>query len=344
VFLGSGTSKQFGVPLTHGLLNGFLKAKPIPQNIRSQSRALLRKLRRYRIDDNLENLLTLVDARVDPNIIRSRVGPYIPEIADLKRIRHLKAHPQDKEIGSLLRDYVFRKCFVNEPEQIDKVQIFFLCFLDGIRDYFGLPRELGKRFPKLPIFTTNFDNAFEQFCRRHKVGLYDGYDYLASGGLQFNHILYDGKTYLDRFKIYKLHGTVRYVRSSDDIYDELTTLPSSGGITINGRPAFPDLVYSGSYQYSSNSPQLELLYMMKEKLRISNRIIVVGYSFNDPHVLTIFREILSSTENSLILCDPKAVSIISTKFGKLSGKCIAIPIPCEQLQPLRDFAKYNVPR
>lgn len=344
VFLGSGASKQFGVPLTHELLKGFLGEKVIPQDIRSQSRSLLGKLRRYKINDNLENLLTLVDARVDPSIIWSRVAPYIPEIADLQRIQHLKAHPQDKEIGRLLRDYVFRKCFINDAEQVDKVQTFFLDFLDGIRDYFGLRKDLKGRFPQLPIFTTNFDNAFEQFCRRHQVGLYDGYDYLSSGGVQFNHVFYDDKIYAERFKIYKLHGTVRYVRNADDIYDEITTLPSSGDITINGRPAFPDLVYSGSYQYSSNSPQLELLYLMKEKLRISNQIIVVGYSFNDPHVITIFREILSRTETKLILCDLNADNIIRTKFGKFINKCIGIPVPSEQLNPLRDFNQHHVPR
>jgi hypothetical protein len=301
----------------------------------------------FGIDPTMENLLTLIDARVNPRIIKEKAGAFVPEIGDLAKWRALTPRLADGEVSKAIRSYVFRQCFICDSGQIDKAQQFFVKLLNGIRTYFQLKGELPgryRKFPKIPIFTTNFDNGFEQFCRREVVGYCDGYDHTAWGGMRFNHVSYGDESYQTSFKLYKLHGTVRYVRNADGNLDEITRLPADGSITANGRPASPDLVYAGSYQYTSNSPQLELLYLMKEKLMLTNRIIVVGYSFNDPHILTVFRDVLSARDTKLVICSPHSNRIISSKFREYRGNCIPIRIDAEHLNPLTNCRRSGVPR
>ncbi len=280
-------------------------------------------------------------------IIKEKAGAFVPEIGDFAKWRALVPQANDEEVSKAIRNYVFKKCFVYDAEQIDKAQEFFLRLLRGIRIYFRLEEELQghyQRFPKVPIFTTNFDNGFEQFCRREVVDFFDGYDHQGWGGMIFNHTLYGADEYKTHFKVYKLHGTVRYVRNTDGYLDEITSLPADGSITANGRPAFPDLVYAESYQYTSNSPQLELMYLMKEQLMVSNRVIVVGYSFNDPHILTVFKDVLSSRDVTLVICSPHANRIIADKFRGHRSNCIPVRVESRRLDPVRDFGRNRVPR
>ena len=345
--MGSGASKAFDVPLARALLTGFLRDSSIDRDVRTRLASFTQELNRFKIDPTLENILTLVDARVNPSIIKEKAGAFVPEIGDLVKWRALAPQKRDEDVSKAFRNYIFRKCFVYDAPQVNKAQDFFNGLFSGIKNYFRLDEELkgaGQGFPRVPIFTTNFDNGFEQFCRREVVDFFDGYDHQGWGGMLFNHTLYGTDGYKTHFKIYKLHGTVRYVRNTDGNLDEITSLPSDGSITSNGRSAFPVLVYAESYQYTSNSPQLELMYLMKEQLMISNRVVVVGYSFNDPHILTVFREVLSSRDVVLIICDPNAHKIIDKKFREHRSNCIPVPVESSRLNPVRDFRRNGVPR
>lgn len=276
----------------------------------------------------------------------SRMGPFITQIVSQNQVKNLKARIGDHEIADDLRNYVFRRCYVRNLSMIQCIDAFYHRLLVGIRRYFSIPSlRFSPDYPKMHIFTTNFDNCVELFCRRQQVHLYDGYDKTPMGAYRFEHALYLNAINSDALKLYKIHGTVRYVRNLKGEFDELPLLPEDERIIINGEKCAPDLVYSGSYQYTSNSPQLELLYLMKQQLRVSNIILAMGYSFRDPHVLTVFKDALQENRTAkLVICSTNPKTTVCDRLSFARDRCILLRKEISKLNPETDFQHVGVPK
>ncbi len=344
IFLGAGVSTQFGVLLARELVGGFLSSS-IDESHKSRIRTLRNLLRTFSVDDSLENLLTILDFSSNPSKMMDRMGPILPLIAGSPQVVNLGANQEDGAIAKELRDFVFRKCFIDDADAIKKVDSFYHSFLSGIASYFKSATIESTPYARAPIFTTNFDNSVELFATRNGIAIFDGYDRLPTGAYAFNHKLYDTEFNKNSIRLYKIHGTVRYVRNPRGEFDELTILPPSPDIRIHGGICTPELIYSESYQYTLSSPWLELMYCMREELISADRIIALGYSFPDPHILTVVREVLEGRkwQGRLVICNRHPRNVIDSRFRDLAGKCVAVPADSASLVVPDEFSANGVP-
>ena len=294
----------------------------------------------------MENLLTILDYSSNPSNLRDRIGPIIPLIAQSPSAVNIQPNSEDGVIVKEIRDYVFRKCFIEDSEPIKRIDAFYHSLLSGLASYFESARIGSTPYIRAPIFTTNFDNGVELFASRNGVAIFDGYDRLPAGVYAFNHKLYDTEFNLNSIRLYKIHGTVRFVRNPRGEFDELTLLPETPEIRIHGEICIPELIYSESYQYTSNSPQLELLYCMREELAIADRVVVIGYSFPDPHVRTVFREVLGKRhwQGKLVVCTRNPQSVIDSRFSEIASKCVGVPCDASNLDVSTAFTSNRVPK
>lgn len=349
VFLGAGVSVQFGVPDAGGLLDGYIESSGTDEAKYSLVTGLIKTMRKCGANVTLENLLMLMDAWSKPDEAVGRIRPFLPLIMRKASIA-LVARQECGEAAKDVRDYVFRRCFINRSESIQDAIVFYDKLLRGLKAYFSIeslrPADRKYPYPNVPIFTTNFDNGVEIFCRKQRVHISDGYSKAPNGGYVFDQNEYDETLNPNFLRLYKIHGTVKYVKNSAGEFDEINYLLPGNPIIINDEECFPDLIFSESYQYTSNSPQLELLYSMKQQLRFSDRIVVIGYSFNDPHVLTVFREVLQ--ENSglrLILFSRRRPDlIIKKRFPSMRDRCICIQRDAKLIDIEADLRGMEVPR
>lgn len=347
VFLGAGASIQFGVPNAKGLLTGYLHSRAAAGKKASCVNQLIREMKACSVEITLENLLMLIDAYAKPDEVIARIRPFLPLVKARKKIK-LVAKPECGEIAKDIRDYVFRKCFINDVNNIEKSAIFYDRVFRGLKTYFSVrslrPSDHGYPYPDVQVFTTNFDNSIEHFCRKQKVRLTDGYSRAPVGGYKFNNEEYNQAINPNFLRLYKIHGTVKYMKTPSGEFEEVSYLYPRKPIIINGAECFPDLIFSESYQYTSNSPQLELLYSLKQGLQASDRIVIIGYSFPDPHILTIFKDALAENVAScLVLFSRNPNLIIEKKLGFMSDRCIGIPKDAKSIDPVDDFKKMGVP-
>lgn len=349
VFLGAGASVQFGVPDAKGILRGYVRSCRTNEARYSLVTRLIKRMTECGVNVTLENLLMLMDAWSKPDEAVGRIRPFLPLI---KRKGNITLVPKQEcgEAAKDLRNYVFRKCFIYRFENVQNAVIFHDKLLRGLKAFFSIeslkPGDRNYPYPNVPILTTNFDNSIEIFCRKQRVHITNGYSKAPNGGYVFDHNEYDETLNPNFLRLYKIHGTVKYVKNSSGEFDEINYLLPRGPIIINGEECFPDLIFSESYQYTSNSPQLELLYSMKQQLRFSDRIIVIGYSFNDPHVLTVFREVLQENRGlHLILFSKRRPDlIIKEKLPSMRDRCICIQKDAKLIDIEADLRSMGVPR
>jgi len=164
------------------------------------------------------------------------------------------------------------------------------------------------RDPRLKVFTSNYDLCFERAASalggvvidgfsftppRHYDPRYFGYDIIRrprTGEDQGNYL--EGV-----FLLYKLHGSVNWARSDNDLILEKT----------NPSPEEACLIYpaGGKYQQSFLQPHLESMSQYLAALREPNTcLIVIGFGFNDDHLSEpILSAIRSNPHLRLILAD-----------------------------------------
>ncbi len=348
VFLGAGASTQFQIPDAKGLLTGYLTSRARTGKKSTCVKKLIKEMKGCRVNITLENLLTLLDAHAKPDEALKRVAPYLP-LVKASGIIALASKSDCDEVAKDIRDYVFRKCYINNTKNIDKAVFFYDRIFRGVKEFFSLkslqPDDPAYPYPDISIFTTNFDNSIELFCRREKIRMTDGYTRVPSGEYKFDDKEYNKSLNPDFLRLYKMHGTVRYAKNPSGEFDEIPYLYPGKPIIINEAECFPDLIFSESYQYTSNSPQLELLYAMKKELLRSDRIIIIGYSFPDPHILTVFEEALKENDGAyVILFSREPKTTVDEKLNFLKDRCFAIPKDAKLIDPVNDLRKNGVPK
>lgn len=143
------------------------------------------------------------------------------------------------------------------------------------------------RDSRLKLFTTNYDLCFESAAALQGVVSLDGFSFSQPRRFDPRHYTYDivrrsqssddfGTPLEGVFLLYKLHGSVNWMRSEDDVIatDEATA--------ENVSMIFPA---AGKYQQSYIQPHLELMSQYLSSLREPNTcLIVAGFGFNDDHL------------------------------------------------------------
>ena len=153
----------------------------------------------------------------------------------------------------------------------------------------------------IDIFTLNYDLVFEKFLNSET-------EMIVNNG--FRHYLWEQKftTGADnsRINLYKIHGSI------DWYFDEIEELIK---YKQDHEPAFnprnpseikPHIILGYQHKLFSVKPFFSIVQEFIRKLRSSNLIVVVGYSFSDSYINNLLiQEVNKDKNKKLLIVDPK---------------------------------------
>lgn len=191
-----------------------------------------------------------------------------------------------------------------------------------ISAYENLLQKLARRRvrdPRLKVFTTNYDMCFETAASNLGMMVVDGFSYTRKrrfDGSYFNFDVVrrenDSHEFIEGvMHLYKLHGSVSWERSENDIIESISPAPEKAVLIYPAK---------GKYQQAFIQPHLELLSRFLESLRKPNTcLIMAGFGFNDDHLSEpIISAIKSNPSLKLIIADYKAASHINNPSDSTS--------------------------
>jgi hypothetical protein len=163
----------------------------------------------------------------------------------------------------------------------------------------------NSRKPRLKLFTTNYDLAFETASSHVRFVAVDGFSHTEPQEFDGAHFNYDFvlrsqdrevPDYLPNvFQLYKLHGSVDWESNGSQV-------------TKSHLPARPLIVYPrlSKFESSYDQPFIEIMSRFQLSLREPNTgLIVVGCGFNDHHIVQpIMSAIRSNVGLKAAIIDP----------------------------------------
>ncbi len=173
------------------------------------------------------------------------------------------------------------------------------------------------------IVTLNYDNSVELSCANQALIVDTGVEkWSLEGAVRFN---------TDTVKLIKLHGSVNWIKIEPaltaesplrnfqiKVLDHLNKPQFSGGENTY-------LIFGSHNKLTAEGPFLDLFKMFETKLHQATEVIVVGYSFADPHVnRLLINWINGNTERTIKIAngpnfDISATSIFTSHSLKLLG-------------------------
>ncbi|MGK3128497.1 SIR2 family protein [Pantoea sp. C8B4] len=216
--------------------------------------------------------------------------------------------------------------FLNQVKTVilNKCRSFLEDGTSDISSYVNLLQKMGRRRvrdPRLKVFTTNYDLTFETAASELGMMVVDGLSYTGIRRFDGKYFNYD-VVHRDEnehefvegvFNLFKLHGSVSWVRKDGQIYENNT--PSA----TNACLIYPA---KGKYQQAFIQPHLELLSRLLDSLRKKNNCLVIsGFGFNDDHLSEpIYSAIKSNPSMRLIVVDFKCTTHINNNGKNGSSK------------------------
>ncbi len=174
----------------------------------------------------------------------------------------------------------------------------------------------------LPVFTTNYDPAIEEFCRERyeEYGLCDGFAYDFADRQNYWH-----RSVFDKFEpdlakrnitLFKLHGSVDWlsvkssqrIRRGQAMFDVLDS-DAYGNV----------LIYPATRKIATDDPFYTGYEYFERCCERAKVCIAIGYSFRDYDALTRLRGAASLNDDlQLVIVDPNADKVLPEVW--VSGK------------------------
>lgn len=193
----------------------------------------------------------------------------------------------------------------NLDKEILEVKNFIVekCTLD-LPDYSPHEKFLNKvtlrpqKYPRLKLFTLNYDTLFEQAASENKFTVIDGFTF--SNPREFNGKYFDydiietrhnrqdkkDSTISKLFYLFKMHGSLSWQKKDKQIIQA-----DSKTIAIDDRVMiFPQ---DSKFEHSYEQPYFEMMARFQQTLRTENTLLVtIGFSFVDKHISSVVLESL----------------------------------------------------
>ena len=283
IFSGAGISKPLGIPDMYSFVEEF--ESEIEKGMRDKKDLLDKIINNEKIDleELLRRLNRMSELLEDETYLRM-VNPGDDEKMIFSEIKELKEK---------LMDFVYEKCSSFDEEVAQRI---FKQLLD-LKDLFLHDR--------LKIFTTNYDICAESTYEKQNIACTTGFK------MRGMYPIWDRTAFKDpsyEIHIYKLHGSITWFKHGDQI----TQLPpidrkisSSRGDEFTVQMLYP---LTGKEVFKP--PFSELQYYLQKMLESCSMCIVIGYSFRDDSINSIFSN--ASKENKdlkIIVIDPNADKI-----------------------------------
>lgn len=154
---------------------------------------------------------------------------------------------------------------------------------------------------RLCIATLNYDNTIELAAKSSDVHISSGIEAWSQHGT------FDSGN--DAIFLLKLHGSIDWVIREQPVSPERPmlrhTVARSTSKEMEGGWSRPAIVFGGRGKLTTDGPFLDLLRAFAEEVRRATALVVIGYSFRDPHVNEyIARWINDGADRRIVVVDP----------------------------------------
>lgn len=185
-----------------------------------------------------------------------------------------------------------------------------------------------QKFPRVKIFTLNYDTLFEQAAAKEKFTVIDGFTFSSPrtfNGKYFDYDIIETKhnrqdkkdsTISKLFYLFKMHGSLNWKKKSLEIEQ------SDAEINVNDRVMiFPQ---DSKYEHSYEQPYFEMMARFQQSLRIENTLLItIGFSFLDKHISSVILETLKQNPSLhlIVLTFPEVIGnekIFQQELHKIS--------------------------
>lgn len=319
ILLGAGSSVPFGIPAMKSFIEQFKEEIKDEHNLQGLFTAIETGLREspsligYNIDFDLESLMVVLeDLASDTNrpISLPTFSFLLNSISEVEKrgfnrnmfhVRNLRNvfGAIASEMLKLLRCFIFNKCI--QPIRIGQKNNDSYKFLDQFYGpLFALIDDRIINCGTSWIFTTNWDLCLKQWLEFSEIPIEDG----TSQSSHRKTVLNPSVGWIDdhinsNVKVVPLHGSFDLVNctrfASGKQYSEINKVPNPE-VYFDGKPeeiskAF--IIYpleATGYEQTIKSPYLDMLILLKNRLRQENNVFVIGFSFRDSIISSIFDE------------------------------------------------------
>lgn len=330
LFLGAGASKQFGLPTLKDLTREIIKKFPRYSDDLKKIQATLRQ---YHFNDNIEGILSVLKAWTKPKIAFKQSDPFITQVIKFKLLRDLHVVRKYKRWVNNIENYIHKRCKVEDLATIHRICDFYDEFWDALIRKYNLTNCSTTNCPYIDVFTTNYDNVIEEYCYERGVELCTGYREFAGGRLSFYPDSFSDAD--NQVRLYKLHGSVDLFKLESGDIVRLNSLPNMN-TRIHGRRIIERmLIYPVSSKHYFLEPYLEFLTLLKRKLVETKDCIVVGYSFGDKSIKSIFSDAAKKNKQlRIILVSLNAERVKKEQLEEIMAEIIPTSVAFEEFEVL----------
>lgn len=338
VFLGAGASAPFGISTMTQMATDLelnLKERLSPQLRLYQD--IKYNLRYYR-DFDIEALMTVLQGIIDINKIGYEVlnqplvhyfsswGLSFEKMLQMNMDTANRNRSSAEELLKEMKGFIAECCSIKKTSFEIYHEFFQQVMLQNHVDFSAsIQNSAPPHHIKCLIFTTNYDQVLEAYCRRMKLVYECGQ--LATELLDIS--LGNKRLYSDEnlFHIYKLHGSINWYEDQDKNMRWLTQAAQSGRSTPMGDLITKELlIYPVQQKYTFREPFYSMFHKLKEELTMCKNCYVVGYSFRDDDILGLFHDAMSLNKNlKVFIMDPNANTIVTDKFSNFSNRIKLLP-------------------
>ena len=320
LFLGAGASKPFGIPIMRELSDN-IQEEMKPIDTYSIINEIKRQVKNFGIEPDIEAILTCIDALKNPKKGYMDAGPLAAYASKFRNIDSIyPAVPEGyyEKLSTHVREFIRNHCFLPDDEKkITKIE--------KVYDNLLLHRLHSGTTIDLFVFTTNYDNCFEEYCSRKRYDFFDGFKLMR--GMQ----IFVGMDNPDKsWKICKLHGSSNYVITDRNILVKTDEVTKIGNRITAGRIVKESMIFPTTEKYFSKSPYIELLNCLRKELlkfksihkRFGPNFIVIGYSFRDIPINNALIDAFEKgcfQEHPITFVDPNASKIVRENIPELES-------------------------
>ena len=289
VLLGAGAMIPFGGPTTEELTQRLL------QN--SECKGFFKPIfSRTNGKANFEFLLSSFESLLDWKLANEdNDSQLINSSLLLETIYGYKYYPK-RDIWEIYREAI------NEIiERIKDYDYFNSSYLDKLKFLVDFV-SYKKQESNLKIYSLNYDRLIPKIASKYGLDFYEGY---GNKGYE-----YDLNKFNDcSITYYNLHGSIyiAYVTGGIKILDNPVTLEHMGyihGGNPNKNTIFLPIIagYSKSQRVMSEPFNFGIAAFMND-CNTCNRLVIVGYSFRDPHLNAILRNFVKLNSTDIVIVD-----------------------------------------
>ena len=311
LFLGAGASKPFDKPTTVELRNN-LTVKYSNLANRDNVAGLVYSLVSYEKYEDIEYVLQALKEIVE--ISRTEGGKYLLDERFGFNIRTpQQAFPARSFLANLpeVKERLESDVFENYRWDHSKDSI-----LSKIHD--SLLGLLERRSHTIKVFTTNYDKAIEQYCSStEKYECADGFDWNQNKKLivwqNGDYSYLDTRTGKPIVYLYKIHGSLGWKQHKQGF------IVNTGEEGISSDPNYKEnlLIYPtvSPKDGEEKEPYKTIRSHFENFMKEAFMCIVIGFSFRDQHLNTIFEEFLKN-RHILVIVSPSAKKNFHVNFLK----------------------------